>query len=1188
MAWGDDDPVVPAPAPDWGANDAPAQPRGLIDRVTSAITERPLQTAGDVARWVTSNTPQGMIGSAVESALSPSAPKVEHPDLETVANLPIPGALDPGMTFGKAMAAKFGPMFTSEPDEIERIILKNVPGTTATKDAMGNRMIDYQGKRYYIDMPGVTGMDVARAAGPAMVGIPLTAAAAAAAPVLGAGALGTAALIGGASGISSLAEDALADAAGGEGGLKAGKAALATLMGGGGQMLLGRVMPKLARQASVEGLGLDDIFSGGSLTDRGLALFKRAGVDPEMFTPQQLTGVVSNLRADMVDDAATQAIQQATRQQVAGDLRVPMTRGQITGDEAALIAEDQMRQGAKGTPAQSVIREFGENQGNAAETAVDSLRRNLTSAMEPMAPSDIGNAVGGAWERASGNLLNARDRAYQATFSQPGIFEPGAFRNTATSIQQRLSDPARPGGAVVLDDTLTPNAIRALEEIKSIGFGPRPNRAMTADMIRETPTPTPITMQELDRVRKVALAAKSAAYRNNAEDGRAASAVVGSLDDHIADAMKAGLFDGDQRTLDMLLGSRQLHTLWRQRFGTQRDNMGLVNGFISTAAKDGRSGQDLFNALYGAGQLGSRQGARAMMEHVTRVLGDNPEAMMALREGAINRILGGVDSAGGAKLTYGRMAKGIEQAMAGPGREVVDALFTGAERQQLQRMGYTLQTLADTMNRRNPSGTSYPLLNALRKMTGGGMGAIIGAVLGSKTGMPWAGEAMAAAGAGAGKLVQDQLAAMTAHRATNYEMGISRMPVSQWLRNAAALPAIEGPSALDSALPTRRASGGRVGFDLGGPPIDPLTATDRFGATIRALRAADTSMGAPYGPAPSLMPSSPYPVYYLPPGNASGASTAPGTSSGLAGLTGAAPSASAPGDWLSTFQPGGVGVAGAGAGPGTGPGSGPTSGVNSTSNSPAQAAVSAAIGAVSPVPGVVAGLSTVANMLANVSTIGVPGVATVDVSTNNVNADIASIESQTGNSVTAGTATGNNAGQPGQPNAPGQVANVGATPGIGVATQTAQQADVGGGAAAATAGVGVGVGAAANAADANDSGTWRRGGMVRRAHRDEGGRTDDLSDRLRALLWRYGAGRNMAPFGQRLGAAPASANVTDLRQLGPQEDWSALPPTQDEIAAALWQINGDQERNRMGVAGPMYAPETDDMSALGALLNRGW
>jgi hypothetical protein len=869
MAGWDDFPVVSAPsggAPGdrgWDAFPiASAPPTNLVDRVTSAITERPLQTAADVAKWVAPNLIPGgqFLAPVIERAVGPErAPTVEHPDAQTIANLPIPGAFEPGMTFGKAMAAKFGPMFTSDPDEVERIILKNVPGTAAVKDSLGNRMIELDGKRYYLDMPGVTGMDVARAVGPAMIGVPATAAAAAAAPALGLGALGTAALVGGASGASSLAEDLLADMAGGEGGLKPGKAALAVILGGGGQMLLTRAMPKITQQAALEGLGLDDIFSAGGLTDRGLALFKRAGVDPGMFTPQQLQGVVSTLRAGMVDDAAAQAIQQATRQQVATEARIPLTRGQVTGDEAQLIIEDQMRQGAKGAPARRVLQRFGDDQAEAAQTAIDTTRRGLTTAVEPMTPSVAGDAIGSAWDSAARQLANTRNQAYEFTFTQPGVFDANAFRNTGDFIRQRLTDAAKP---VILDDALTPNAVRALREAEGLGLGAPVNRALPKDdVLSAGAQPAGVSMQDIDRARRRMLAFKDAAWGKDRTDGRAASAVVQAFDDRVEAALRAGLFDGDPRVLDTLLGARSLHALWRERFGKQRDHMGLVNQFIATAAKEGRSGQDLFNALYGAGQLGSRQGAKAMMEHVTRVLGDNPEAMMALREGALHRMLGGIDTAGGQKATYGAMAKGIEQAMSGNGREVVDALFTGAERQQIQRLGSALQTLADSMNRRNPSGTSYPLLNFLRKQAGAGLGALIGHALGSKIGIPYAAEAGMALGAGAGNVIRDQLSAMAARRTTNYVPDMARVPVSQWLRSAAALPAIEAPTALEATLPARRAAGGRIGFADGG---EPLGAIDRFGAVLRSLRAADTSPEHAYGPAPSLVPDNPYPIYYFP------------------------------------------------------------------------------------------------------------------------------------------------------------------------------------------------------------------------------------------------------------------------------------------------------------------------------------
>lgn len=181
-----------------------------------------------------------------------------------------------------------------------------------------------------------------------------------------------------------------------------------------------------------------------------------------------------------------------------------------------------------------------------------------------------------------------------------------------------------------------------------------------------------------------------------------------------------------------------------------------------------------------------------------------------------------------------------------------------------------------------------------------------------------------------------------------------------------------------------------------------------------------------------------------------------------------------PSGGLNAYEPGGPGSTSS-----PNVSSGPTTGVNSTSNSAVQSAIAAAIGAVSPVPGVVAGLSTIANMLANVSTIGVPGIATVDENQPNMTvADaLANVTNQTNNAVAAGIGTGNNAGQPGQPNAPGQANNVGPTPGIGMATQTAQQADVGGGAA--------GNGSTAAPGDptadsGTDAGTWARGGSVHR------------------------------------------------------------------------------------------------------------
>jgi hypothetical protein len=113
-------------------------------------------------------------------------------------------------------------------------------------------------------------------------------------------------------------------------------------------------------------------------------------------------------------------------------------------------------------------------------------------------------------------------------------------------------------------------------------------------------------------------------------------------------------------------------------------------------------------------------------------------------------------------------------------------------------------------------------------------------------------------------------------------------------------------------------------------------------------------------------------------------------------------------------------------------------GVNSTSNSAGMQAVAAAIGAVSPVPGVVSVANMIANMVSPHSTIGVPGIATVDeaVPGINVNDNIANIDSQTNAAVANNVAVGNMGTSP----AP----NVGPTPGLGMAQAVAESGTGGG------------------------------------------------------------------------------------------------------------------------------------------------
>lgn len=138
--------------------------------------------------------------------------KVEYPNLNTIAELPVPGALDPSWknsSWGNILAAKFGPTFTSDPEAAREILFKNLPGAEKAADIYGNHAINYQGKSYYIDKPGFNARDLSRIFNPISAAAML-----AAVPTAGASIPAAAALGGGISGLTSVAEDAAAKAAG--------------------------------------------------------------------------------------------------------------------------------------------------------------------------------------------------------------------------------------------------------------------------------------------------------------------------------------------------------------------------------------------------------------------------------------------------------------------------------------------------------------------------------------------------------------------------------------------------------------------------------------------------------------------------------------------------------------------------------------------------------------------------------------------------------------------------------------------------------------------------------------------------------------------------------------------------------------------------------------------------------------
>ena len=167
-----------------------------------------------------------------------------------------------------------------------------------------------------------------------------------------------------------------------------------------------------------------------------------------------------------------------------------------------------------------------------------------------------------------------------------------------------------------------------------------------------------------------------------------------------------------------------------------------------------------------------------MIEHLKKVFANSPDAMVALREGLLSRVL--TDPVTGKELSPIRAATALQKALEGSQGEAYRALFQGADLSQMGRFHDLLERVGRTNARLNAPGSGYMPTEALRKGTAYSLATALGAGLGHLTGFPGAEILGGVAGAG----IANQGLRITGGRAADKALsgalpyaGISRRPV---------------------------------------------------------------------------------------------------------------------------------------------------------------------------------------------------------------------------------------------------------------------------------------------------------------------------------------------------------------------------------------------------------------------------
>lgn len=446
----------------------------------------------------------------------------------------------------------------------------------------------------------------------------------------------------------------------------------------------------------------------------------------------------------------------------------PITQGQISQDLNQLSREDKIRQGAHGGDAQKIMVDHDLAQRESLANAGNELRLDMTGSAQRMTPEQIGFELQRGYHAARNAAREGVSEAYGTAFDPNtlGLFGvPDKIRigDLRPQIVSSFADVNRPGGHLYPSIENTPNTMRAIEDITNFSRTGHVPTAFDTARAGSNVTVTAVNWELVDSMRKKLDTYRKAAQKNPQD----------------AEAMRRVLdvFDENLGKVNPLVGwAHDAHTSRMRTYepGRQGRVEPGANETLKSLLNSENPGQAIYNKLFSGATL-ARGEAGPLVSRLLEIYRNDPRAIQALREGALERLL--VNKKDFEALSPVKTGTSIREALNGPNGDIYRALFTPEQLRDLQQYGDFSAMVGQSQAKRNPSGTSYPIVEKLRRYgfqgIGGGVGALTGREIGSHFGAP-------EVGLGAGAAIGSSVGQGAEHIASQrYARQATRPPVAQ-------------------------------------------------------------------------------------------------------------------------------------------------------------------------------------------------------------------------------------------------------------------------------------------------------------------------------------------------------------------------------------------------------------------------
>jgi len=511
------------------------------------------------------------------------------------------------------------------------IIKSQVPGSKIVSDKFENPIVLFpDGKSFYLNKPGASFQDFIQTTSQILQYIP---GASTALKKAGASYAKRALYSGAAGGGTSVVQDLATIPLGSKEGVDPIKLGLSIVIPAGFEGVINPVGKNILRKI----IGNPKFSSNGKLNERGKNAAKKAGLDVDNLDENFLKEFARELELG-------QDIEFATKSAQAGKFGIPLSRSQANKDPEGFARLVEARKGSYGGDVQQIANNFFNNQNIKIQEGAENIAKRFSQGQFETIDDAGEQIIKGIFNRTKkqddkvNTLYNAIDK--------DAIFN--AQESNIAVLPKNIQSAIREKGTDIIDTQLTPNTVRAIQDVKNF-----------VKIIRGTKKRKPVVkdLNDFETLRKRLNNYKQNAFGNPSlkSDYKNLISIVDEFDDFYDDALDNLLFSGDENALNIIKSARLENKIKNQLFGVRKiqsrgmkidDKAGKV--VVKILSDPDISPTETINYIFGSSTLGAKQGSKEIIKRLKEIFGvegtgskfaKNNADYQALRTAAFQKIV---------------------------------------------------------------------------------------------------------------------------------------------------------------------------------------------------------------------------------------------------------------------------------------------------------------------------------------------------------------------------------------------------------------------------------------------------------------------------------------------------------------------------------------------------------------------